>query len=292
LFERTQDLHALDEAIAHEGQAVEAWEQLVAAAGDAYAENLRMGLESAGLTGHWRDELAALRTGLAALREQRATYRPAPSDQCPRIAHVPLRRAAPGKDVVVRATVSAHAPLVRVRVGYGREGSEYSYVDMESSAPFLYGAVIPGKGVVEGLRYWIEALDDAGRQAVYPEGGQADSITVTVTKDDRPPTVIHEPIRTALAGVPLKVTAHVRDPSGVRWVRLRYRSVTQFQDYRTLDMLPTGRPDEYQITVPGEHLDPRWDFMYLIEAMDASGNGTIYPDLEVETPYVVVRLER
>jgi hypothetical protein len=32
--------------------------------------------------------------------------------------------------------------------------------------------------------------------------------------------------------------------------------------------------------------------MYLIEAMDACGNGAIYPDLEVETPYVVVQLER
>jgi hypothetical protein len=57
-------------------------------------------------------------------------------------------------------------------------------------------------------------------------------------------------------------------------------------------MRPTRRADEYQATVPGEHLDPQWDFMYLIEAMDACGNGTIYPDLEVETPYVVVRLER
>ena len=78
----------------------------------------------------------------------------------------------------------------------------------------------------------------------------------------------------------------------MRWVRLRYRSVTQFQEYQTLDMLPTGQADEYRATVPGEHLDPGWDFMYLIEAMDACGNGAIYPDLEVETPYVVVRLER
>ena len=35
-----------------------------------------------------------------------------------------------------------------------------------------------------------------------------------------------------------------------------------------------------------------WDFMYLIEVMDNCGNGNIYPDLETETPYVVVRLER
>jgi hypothetical protein len=32
--------------------------------------------------------------------------------------------------------------------------------------------------------------------------------------------------------------------------------------------------------------------MYLIEVMDNCGNGKIYPDLEVETPYVVVQLDR
>ncbi len=32
--------------------------------------------------------------------------------------------------------------------------------------------------------------------------------------------------------------------------------------------------------------------MYLIEVMDNRGNGKIYPDLNKETPYVVVRLVR
>jgi len=37
---------------------------------------------------------------------------------------------------------------------------------------------------------------------------------------------------------------------------------------------------------------PEWDLMYFIEVMDHLGNGRLYPDLEVELPYVVVRLER
>ena len=44
--------------------------------------------------------------------------------------------------------------------------------------------------------------------------------------------------------------------------------------------------------VPAEALDPKWDFMYFFECMDAQGNGRIYPDIEKETPYVVVELER
>jgi hypothetical protein len=32
--------------------------------------------------------------------------------------------------------------------------------------------------------------------------------------------------------------------------------------------------------------------MYFIEAMSKNGNGTIYPDLNKETPYVIVKLQR
>jgi len=52
LFERTGDVKALDEAIAHERDALEAWRQLVEAAADVYADDLMMGVRGAGLCGH------------------------------------------------------------------------------------------------------------------------------------------------------------------------------------------------------------------------------------------------
>src|SRR5208337_2627763 len=64
LFERTKDLRALDDAIAAERSAVEAWRQLVAATGDFYAEDLMMGVREASLCGHWKNELAALEAGV------------------------------------------------------------------------------------------------------------------------------------------------------------------------------------------------------------------------------------
>jgi len=203
LFERTRDPRALDDAIAHERSAVEAWRGLVAAAGDVYADDLRMGVRGASLCGHWRDELAAMEKGLAALEWQRREFRPA-------------------------------------------------------------GATKP-----------------APRYATLSGAG-----------DHEPPVVIHRPVATAPAGKPLAITVQVSDPSGVKWVRLRYRSVNQHQDYRTLPMLPTGQQDRYQAVIPAEHVAPTWDLMYLIEVMDDQGNGAIHPDLNKETPYVVVRLLR
>jgi hypothetical protein len=75
-------------------------------------------------------------------------------------------------------------------------------------------------------------------------------------------------------------------------VRLHYRSVNQYEDFKTLPMLQTGEAGVYAATVPAEDVVSKWDFMYLIEALDSAGRGRIFPDLEKEAPYVVVHLER
>ena len=59
-----------------------------------------------------------------------------------------------------------------------------------------------------------------------------------------------------------------------------------------MEMRPAGRDDEYEAVIPGDQIAGRWDFMYFIEVMDRCGNGKIYPDFEVETPYIIVPLDR
>jgi hypothetical protein len=203
LFERSGDPGALDEAIAHERRAIEAWRQLVAAAGDVYADDLMMGVRGASLCDHWRDELPAMDKGLAALESRRRQLHPS-------IAVKPAPRFT---------------------------------------------------------------LD-------LPPG------------DSEPPTVVHQPVDRAPAAKSLAITAEVRDPAGVKWVRVRYRSVNQKLDYKSLPMLPTGEKDQYRAVIPAADVSPAWDLMYFVEVMDTRGNGAICPDLNRETPYVVVRLER
>jgi len=110
--------------------------------------------------------------------------------------------------------------------------------------------------------------------------------------DETLPAIEHKPITSAPAEKPLTVTARVTDPSGVKWVRLRYRSVNQYEDFKTLPMPPTGEAGMYAATVPAADVVSTWDFMYLIEALDSAGRGRIFPDLEKEAPYVVVHLDR
>ncbi len=113
-----------------------------------------------------------------------------------------------------------------------------------------------------------------------------------ITGDGTAPQVIHQSVLSSPTSKSLTITAQVLDPAGVKWVRVRYRSVNQHQDYLALTMGPTGDKDEYRAVIPLQDIPPTWDLMYFIEAMDKDGNGRIHPDLSKETPYVVVRLQR
>ncbi len=292
LYKRCNDLGALNGAIRNETNAVEAWAKMVEAAGDVYHDDIMMGRRGSDLSGHWRDELAKLKAGLEKLQQEKEDYQPGTTQDAPWIAHVPRRKTLPGKDLLIRATVNGRRAISRVRVGYRHGDGGISYVDTKRVGRYIYRAAIPAEKVTAGLSYFIEAVDVSDRKATYPPEAPKAPIAVAVTDDHRAPLVTHEPIATAAAEKPLRVTATVRDPSGVKWVRLRYRSVTQYEDYQTLQMRPTGDGGQYVAVVPGEKIVPKWDFMYLIEVMDNHGNGKVYPDLEKEMPYVVVHLQR
>jgi hypothetical protein len=93
-------------------------------------------------------------------------------------------------------------------------------------------------------------------------------------------------------GEDIKIGARVVAPAGIKWIRLRYRHVNQKEDYQSVDMLPGGKADLYEARIPGSFVTPQWDVMYYIEIVDKRSNGRIYPDLERETPYVVLNVKR
>jgi hypothetical protein len=203
LFERTKDVSALEEAIAHERNALQAWRQIVEAASDVYAFDLKMGLRQNDLSGHWKDELVAFENGLTRLEQRRKEFR--------------------------------------------AEGS-----------------------VTGAPKYKV----------------------ATAANNDKLFKIIHQPVSSAPAGKPIEVTVNVTALAGVKWIHLLYRSVNQEVEYQTLPMPPSDEKDTYRVVVPAEQINPEWDFMYLIEVMDKNGMGKIYPDLNKETPYVIVKLVR
>ena len=110
--------------------------------------------------------------------------------------------------------------------------------------------------------------------------------------DSEAPVVELDRISTAKAGSTINVSARVWDPSGLEGVVLRYRRVSQFEDYQSAPMLYDNTTGRYQARIPSEFTQGKYDVMYFIEATDKEGNGRMYPDMEKETPYIIVSLER
>ena len=96
----------------------------------------------------------------------------------------------------------------------------------------------------------------------------------------------------AVPGQDFDVQVKATAPTGVKWIRLRYRHVNQKEDYQTAEMALDGRTDFYAASIPASFIDARWDLMYFVEIVDRRGSGRIYPDLEVETPYIITSVKR
>jgi hypothetical protein len=106
------------------------------------------------------------------------------------------------------------------------------------------------------------------------------------------PVIFHQPVLTAPPLKPLTIRATAKSPAGIKWVQVLYRSVNQTKDYETLVMSPVDDRGNYEAVIPADKIDPQFDFMYFLQAMNQQRSGTMFPDFNKRTPYFVVRLER
>ena len=201
LYLQAGDLTAFDEAISDERKAVQAWHELVEAAGDFYIDDMWFGPSGRAFPHHWKDELKPL-------------------------------DAEFNKLLTERQAATARADAKPARIPAYDANPQWPVVTFEPDPP----EAVPGQDYV----------------------------------------------------VQAKVTA----PAGVKWIHLRYRHVNQKEDYQTADMLLDARTGSYAGNIPAAFIDPYWDLMYFIEIVDDRGNGRIYPDLEVATPYIITSVKR
>jgi hypothetical protein len=105
-------------------------------------------------------------------------------------------------------------------------------------------------------------------------------------------TFVSHASATAMPGQDYVVQVKVAAPAGVKWMHLRYRHVNQKEDYQTADMKLDAATGLFTGSIPASFVDPHWDLMYFVEIVDPRGNGRMYPDLELETPYIVTSVKR
>ncbi len=187
LFLRTQDIAALDDAIANENKALETWQQLVNAAGDYYPDRILIGRNP--LSGHWKDELVLLNKGLEKLKEQRLNFRPTgPVKVSPHyksvndasnsnyftINNIPVKNAVAGQPVTIKIKISSFPGLKWVRLQY-RAVNQYKDFEMlpmtATGEKNIFKATIPADRVDTkyNLMYLVEMMDNNGKGFIYPD---------------------------------------------------------------------------------------------------------------------------
>ena len=286
---QTGDLFSLDKAITLEQEARDAWADIVAAAGDVYSKDLAFGVHRVGFSRHWSEELDYLDMGLKQLKAERRKARPQVHDNGPRIAHVPLRRLNPSESLNIQATIGSRLDIDGVDVHVKTTGRSET-VPMKGLGEGMYEVTISA-GQAGAVAYVIEARDSRGTKTLYPEAGWKDPIQVMLSDDGQGPELKLERVPSAIPGRDLQIQALVSDPSGIQQVRLRYRHLTQFEDYLVAEMHLDPVSGLYQASIPGDFIIPGWDLMYFAEAVDSLGNGCMIPDLDREMPYVIVEIK-
>jgi hypothetical protein len=104
------------------------------------------------------------------------------------------------------------------------------------------------------------------------------------------PSVTVDRPAAAEPGRDLAVTVHVSG-APIRSITLRFRHVTQYEDYQSAAMT-AGRGGVFTAAIPGAFVTRDRDVMYFVEVITRDGGGANYPDLDRETPYVVVPVRR
>lgn len=196
LYERTHDVTALDAAIAGEKKAIEAWRNIVTAAGDFYTDDLMMGVRVADLCGHWKDELAALEKGLAQLeagrREESSTAKApkvnpaAISDYHPlfQVSHRPILTHPAGAAITVRIKVAAKSGVQWVHLRYRAVNQEEEYKTLAMTATAEkdgYEAIVPAAQIDPkyNFMYLFEVMDKTNKGAVFPDVGKETPYYIT-----------------------------------------------------------------------------------------------------------------
>lgn len=96
----------------------------------------------------------------------------------------------------------------------------------------------------------------------------------------------------ATPGRDIVISAAIAGDPSLTSMRLRYRHLTQFEDYQSVDMIWDAQTKRYAAAIPGPFINPQWDLMYFVEVRDAQGRSGRLPHWESEQPYVIVPVKR
>jgi hypothetical protein len=105
------------------------------------------------------------------------------------------------------------------------------------------------------------------------------------------PVIRHVPVPKAIPGKEVEVVAQVESATPLRAVVLHYRPMNQTYQWKAVPMQADADKESFRAAIPGDDIERKHDMQYYLEAR-IEGGGTLWPDWEKRTPYVVLPVHR
>jgi hypothetical protein len=283
-YYKTGDVSQVFPAKEHMLEAAEQWRALDKVTAKQYRpilDRLRCGPDYT-----WDKQSPDIQADLARIDEVIAEIENA---EIPKFGHVPVHRAAPGKDLVLRVGVAGIEELANkpVFLFYTLDESdpEPEYIECQPDGPWTFKAAIPAAQLSEGVRGGYRFAVPTGENLGVPVRGLTPSTRFVVTADTEKPVVAWKSVESDRKAGVVRIACTIDDPSGVASARLEWKPMPSEIGWQPLiDMKASGNTNvftgEVPLTADG--------VLYSVVVSDTAGNVTRYPDITLETPYKAI----
>ena len=289
-YYRTYDFSKIQPALKHDKNAYAHWQklsQITAKHFRPFPAELRMRTN----TYTWKSQLPYLKEGIETIEQQRSELKHLLTNYTGlKIAYAPVRKFRLHENINIAATLLYHKTnsdsQPHMQLFYRKLGQK----DFQEQQMFpaddglSFNSIIPKKWTSKSdrIEYYIQA-SFAGMKAVWPENGEKSPAIINVTDDNQPPVIKYEMKQSEIPAHEFIIKARISDPSGVKSARVFYKLQPSYLNWTSKKMTNID-DNEYQVILP---LSAR-GLMFHFEAIDNHGNGTIYPNPNLATPYYVI----
>ena len=201
----------------------------------------------------------------------------------PVISHVPCLTM--DDNSIISATVTCPDYIDKVALYIKPFDGEIMILEMSSCDSLAYSVDI-ARYIKYGKNYtyFIKAL------SVNKMESMTEETCLFIKGSDSSFAVNHVPVKNCVEGKNIEVKISIKSQYDIRKIKLCYSYVNQFKAMEYVEM--NKKDGEYVGYIPVSYIDKDWDILYYFDIVDVSGEGIIYPDFKIETPYYIIKVER
>lgn len=284
LYRRSDNYAALSTASSFLTQSQDAWKRFTAITTrrfHPFLETRRM--QSLAYHWAWLNDRFAEDTQILNSEQQRWESLGSDNTWIPTFGHIPARKVAPGEPLVIEVSIPPNIPVQDLEVRFRNSAGEGANLAMgPSTIDRVWTTTVPENAIRSGrIEYFISGVL-AGKRVQSTQINDNLSYIIPIGKDNTPPRIQVNTINFDQGTGQASIEATIDDETGISAVRLWHKPLTSDQPWQAIAVQSEGNMYKTKFSVPKDGV------MISLEAVDDLLQGTMWPNVFVDTPYKVL----